>query len=356
MKVLIQTLAGDRHAAVVGSVLLAHNIDTAFSVGSDVPHSQLHSVEISNEAEAASVTRKGCELNIDDSYDLVWSRRVRGFQLPDLHPDDVTYAEREFRLFLDGFWQIASPGVVRLNPLKGRSIANSKLLPLAVARKCGFAISPTLASHDPSRIRAFVEEYGLRNVIFKPFGPMSWRDEHGAAYATPTTFLREDILEDDAAIRICPGIFQKFIPKEREFRVTVMGERVNAVALDPAADARTDWRINQSELKVSIERLPESVENACRSLVKELGLLFGCIDLILGRDRNWHFLEVNEMGQFLWVEDKCPETQYLQAFVEFIFELCERSNVPTGIELAPVLRSPEYQQVLASLGSVSSMV
>ena len=56
----------------------------------------------------------------------------------------------------------------------------------------------------------------------------------------------------------------------------------------------------------------------CRALLRRLGLVFGCIDFIVTPEGEYVFLEVNQMGQFLWVELANPEFPLLQAFAEFL--------------------------------------
>lgn len=49
-----------------------------------------------------------------------------------------------------------------------------------------------------------------------------------------------------------------------------------------------------------------------------LGLVFGCIDIIVTLNGEYCFLEVNEMGQFLWIERANPEIRILDAFCDFL--------------------------------------
>lgn len=49
-----------------------------------------------------------------------------------------------------------------------------------------------------------------------------------------------------------------------------------------------------------------------------LGLLFGCIDLMVTPDDDYVFLEVNEMGQFLWIERANPDIRMLDTFCDFL--------------------------------------
>ncbi|MFM9073679.1 MAG: hypothetical protein ACKOOC_09800, partial [Cyanobium sp.] len=64
--------------------------------------------------------------------------------------------------------------------------------------------------------------------------------------------------------------------------------------------------------------LPEQVRSACIGLMHELGLVFGYIDLIVTKDQEYVFLEVNQMGQFLWVEEANPNIPLLDAFCQFL--------------------------------------
>jgi len=49
-----------------------------------------------------------------------------------------------------------------------------------------------------------------------------------------------------------------------------------------------------------------------------LGLAFGCIDLIVTPEGEHIFLEVNEMGKFLWVEQDEPRSELLRCFATLL--------------------------------------
>ncbi|MBA3537169.1 MAG: hypothetical protein H0T84_11265 [Tatlockia sp.] len=51
--------------------------------------------------------------------------------------------------------------------------------------------------------------------------------------------------------------------------------------------------------------------------MKEIGVVFGCFDFIVTPDDEIIFLELNEQGQFLWVEEILPELCYMDMFAEF---------------------------------------
>ena len=61
-----------------------------------------------------------------------------------------------------------------------------------------------------------------------------------------------------------------------------------------------------------------TIKAQCQRMMKELGLLFGCIDLIVTPDGEYYFLEVNEQGQFLWIDDIAPSINMLEQFCAFL--------------------------------------
>ena len=76
-----------------------------------------------------------------------------------------------------------------------------------------------------------------------------------------------------------------------------------------------------------------------------MGLVMGCIDIVVDKDGTYQFLEVNQQGQFLWIEQLCPEVKLLDAFVRF---LCQRAGHPdtaTGVQYADIIASNLHNQV-----------
>ena len=114
------------------------------------------------------------------------------------------------------------------------------------------------------------------------------------------------------------------------------------------AEAKLDWR--KASLKVPIEpaQLPDPVDRACRTLMKRLGIVFGCFDFIVTPDGEYIFLELNEMGQFLWIEDLNPDFKLLDCFCEFLTQKrsADFSWKPSSGSIAfhDLLESAEQQQ------------
>lgn len=318
VRILIPSFAHDLHAVEVALALRARGHEVELWNESDFPTRQSGSIEFG--AGTPSWRVHGVELDLDGRpFDVVWYRRATGPRLPEaMHPGDRPVAQRECEDFLAGLWRLVAPDAFWVNPLDARARANLKLVQLAEARAAGLEIPRTLSSNDPERIRAFLAELGGVGV-YKAFYPAQWEDGDRLAVLL-TSEVRPESLPPDEVLRLTPGIFQPRIAKRHELRVTVIGERVIAARLLSQADARTrlDWRARSVDLEVTPDRLPAPVENAVRTLMRRLGLAFGCLDFIVTPDGRHVFLEVNPMGQFLWIEHLNPEIRLLGPFCDLL--------------------------------------
>lgn len=316
-----------------------------------MPSNQNYAFMANNRDESTQIRLSHSVHKINDSIDIVWCRRRGQPDLSHLHPEDAVFAKQEFRAFLEGFWTDAARNAVWINPWQARRIADTKIPQLRAARAVGLAIPPTLITNDPDEIAAFVSHHGLGNVVFKTIRPAVWEQAERPPLYTNTSLVTEDLLAAPNDLRLCPGIYQRRVARAAELRVTVMGDRAwcAEVIAGDTPGAEVDWRVGQHAMRVRTYALPPEITNLCIDLVANLGLIFGCIDLILNTDGDYIFLEVNEMGQFLWIEDYCPDALYLEAFVQFLFRMAGSDIVPDGIRLEEVRNSPDFAAMMRRL-------
>jgi len=99
-----------------------------------------------------------------------------------------------------------------------------------------------------------------------------------------------------------------------------MGRTLIAARIDSQAHeaTREDWRSGQHLAEISPFELPDPIAEKCRRYMRAAGLRFGCFDFIVTPEGEYVFLEVNQAGQFLWKELRCPELPMLQAFCDFL--------------------------------------
>jgi glutathione synthase/RimK-type ligase-like ATP-grasp enzyme len=238
----------------------------------------------------------------------VWFRRAHNPEaFPRASAGDAAFLRTEWARFLRNAQALTDELSDRLwvNRPSSALAAENKLVQLQAARRAGLRFPPTLVSHDPAAIRRFAESHG--RVVYKPFMPHTWKDAaSGRMFSTFARVLEPGMLDDDASLSICPGIYQAYVDKECDLRVVAIGSRLFAVRLrSSAGEAFVDWRAHTyaPELRAEVVALPAAHADGLRALLAGLGLAFGCIDVAIERGGEPYFLEVNQAGQFLFLED-----------------------------------------------------
>ncbi len=232
----------------------------------------------------------------------VWYRRPA---VPVLDPRIVIpeireHTEREALSFLDGLW--FSTGCLWVNHPISNQLAGEKIYQLKVADGLGFSIPDTLVTNEPSEARAFLSRHG--KVVVKPLkrSMVTLGGEERAFYTSLVTSEYVDRLE---AVSLGPHLFQGYVPKAFELRITVIGDKVFTAAIDSQSTEAglVDWRMaNMESLPYYIYELPEHIKTLCLQLNRRFGLSFSAIDMIVTPEGKYVFLEVNPNGQWVWLE------------------------------------------------------
>jgi glutathione synthase/RimK-type ligase-like ATP-grasp enzyme len=237
-----------------------------------------------------------------------------------LHPADVPFVAAEANALLSGIVAELSRTVFCVNPPAAVRRNRAKLSQLRLAASLGWTIPETLISNDPAAIRAFYREQGGA-VVVKHAHQMYWASAaDGRVRHSYTSRVTERQLENDRQLAACPSIFQSEVAKAFELRVIFMGGTVFAARIDSQRERPTvDWR--QAFLgfpPCAPFELPPCELERVRAFISASGLVHGSIDLIVDPDGRYVFLEVNESGQFLWLEQMLPEYPLLDSFAEFL--------------------------------------
>jgi glutathione synthase/RimK-type ligase-like ATP-grasp enzyme len=319
-KTLILTSPSEIHAIAVREVLKRKGIETYLWHTSDFPILQTASLWLSNERCHWNIL--GPELEtLDGQITSVWIRRPAPPVIPEeLEPADREFAFRESSLFLRSLQREVGPGAFWVNPPESQLRANLKTEQLKAAVTAGFKIPRTLCSNDPRRIREFLAE-NRKGAIYKSFFPVSWRMAESVATLFSSVVEEED-LPEDSVLQASPGIFQELVTKAYELRITAIGNRLFTAKLrsQEVQEGRIDWRGAFDRLPMEPADIPVPVADACRQIMADLGLVFGCFDIIVTPEGDYVFLEVNEMGAFLWVEERLEDLPLLDAFCELLIQ------------------------------------
>lgn len=326
-RVLIVTDPSDVHAEAVAYALQRKGHHCECLLAPDFPTLLSLSARIDPWDQAGRFRLRGPGVIEEDQsrpFDAIWMRRPGGAILPeDMHPGDRQIAERQCEVFLAGVTPFLDhgAGTFWVNPPASEATAPHKANQLRRAVRAGLAIPATLISNDPDDIRAFLREQG-GVVAHKLLRPASWvsggdgREHVYAAYTVPVT---EAQLPDDDVLRLCPGIFQTFLPKSFELRVACLGDFLVAARINSQTDERaaTDWRAGQTHIEMEPYDLPHDVAEGCRRLLRELGVVHASLDFVVTPDGDHIFLEANPQGQFLFLETRAG-LPLLDMFSEFL--------------------------------------
>lgn len=301
-RILVLTSDSDVHADAVCSLLSRSGIpflrhDTASTVTSSTV-----SWTISATSDVPVLTlgrRDSSPLPVDFRLiRAVWYRRPE-WPAPDNEVDAARF--HAWAALLGALWEHLDARWLPAPPHVLRRIA--KPVQLLRARDLGWDVPDTLVSTDPDTVLDFYERHGGR-VLSKRITHLrrSPTEHDRLRYTEP--FTRRDLRHIEA-VRTAPVVFQEYVAKRVELRVTVVGEAVFAAEIHSQAANRTrhDWRhYDIAATPHRPHRLPDDIADRCLALVHSFGLRFGALDLVLTPDGRYVFLELNPNGQYLWIE------------------------------------------------------
>lgn len=183
------------------------------------------------------------------------------------------------------------------------ALAENKIRQLRLASEVGLQVPETAITNDADFAKSFA---GKGEVVGKPLRAalIGSGDMDRVIF---TTRLSPQALADFRSIQACPMILQSEIRKAFDIRVTVVGDQTFAAAIDSQSDPETqvDWRVgSKADLAHAVHELPCDVHQMCIEVVRQLGLRFGAIDLVLDIAGTYWFLEVNPNGQWGWIEKR----------------------------------------------------
>jgi glutathione synthase/RimK-type ligase-like ATP-grasp enzyme len=162
----------------------------------------------------------------------------------------------------------------------------------------GFSVPKTIVTNDPAAFLCFYENCS-GEVIYKTLGKNQTRDAKGKFQFAYTNKLDKGFLECSAEIALTPCLFQEYIPKRVELRVTVVGNQVFACEIHSQKSERTriDWRRYDLENTPHFPvKLPEDLIDKCLQLIRSFGLNFAAIDFIITPNNEYVFIEINPNG------------------------------------------------------------
>ncbi|MFD0316237.1 ATP-grasp ribosomal peptide maturase [Streptomyces flavalbus] len=181
-------------------------------------------------------------------------------------------------------------------------MASHKPGQLPVATACGLRTPRSLITTDPTAARKFCHEAGGR-VICKPLmgGPLQYPD--GRRTGVPTHLVDPDTIDD--SVSLTAHLFQEWITKSHEVRLTVVGTEMFAAEIHAASDAaRVDWRSDYDALTYDVGDVPDGVRAGVLSWMAHFRLNFGAFDFAVTPAGDWVMFECNPSGEWSWIQSR----------------------------------------------------
>jgi len=304
-KVLILSNSLDIHADVVELALKKTGAD-ALRINTDKFFSDKVELIFTNQSsEKSGIVVNGVWCAFNQIMSILY-RRPENLEIVVSNAYQKDFAEKELEELLKQIY-FCSDDILYVSKYHALDAARRKFPQLKIAEKFNMRTPKTLITNSVGEIKKFFMKCKgkiiyktLKSPVIKPMeGPELW--------GVPTTLVSCEHLKRIDLIRNTGGIFQEYIEKDYEVRVTVIGNDVFAAKINSQTDAsgKIDWRdaVAKGLVKVEPYDLPEIVVRQCKSIIADYGLNFGAIDLILTPEKEYVFLEINCNGQWLWVED-----------------------------------------------------
>ena len=171
--------------------------------------------------------------------------------------------------------------------------AEIKSYQLNIASKIGFLVPDTIITNyiNPAK-------YKHKRVAIKSIDTalISNKSEEGFVYTNIYP-----IEELTSAHYTSPFFIQEALLPKVDIRVTVVKDSVIGVDIRGHDLLDEDWRKYKYHLTYSLISLPKEIESKCISLLEELNLNFGAIDLVIV-DGRYYFIEINPTGEWSWLQ------------------------------------------------------
>lgn len=253
----------------------------------------------------SSVTVDGKKIKLSDIHS-VWFRRKEHTELLKTGPERLNFInDVNINLFneenasyhslcqaLDHSKWLNRPEDTGLN--KYRTILD--------ADSVGLKTPDTLISNDLPRIKAFIEKHG--RVINKNVRDVKRIKDGNKHYSSLVNIVdNAQFMAIDPETKLLPSLFQEYIEKKMEIRTVFVNNKFFSMAMFTQANALTsvDFRrifsLHNPTRRIPF-KLPKDIERRLRKLFKKIGMNCGSVDLILDRNDEFVFLEINPIGQF----------------------------------------------------------
>lgn len=236
---------------------------------------------------------------------LVWWRRTTFPQRVSVGftDDDAALINRDSQAFIEALFTLRVSGGWVNHPWHARR-AESKPLQMLVAQEAGMSIPETVVTNDPTEVAKLVSAEGA--YVVKSLAGLPGK-------SLLTQRLVPELITDPGSIEISPACYQRYIEGNQHIRILAFGtECIGAIYSSSQIDSRVDICSGHKCFDV-----PDGLKNSLHKVLRRLELAMGVFDLKVDMSGRYCFLEVNQQGQFLYL-DAITDASLIEKFATFL--------------------------------------
>lgn len=331
--VIIISRLSDVHALLVAYALRTIGINASIlspdriveKISLDVHGGRIRWVPRS-ETEAKDAGRRKIPFIPDKT--IFWMRRLERWENANSSASDTDIiSAQQNREALHAFYEYVNMSFYCLNDFNAIRRAKNKYNQLRAALASGLKVPKTVIGKRETALGYLVTE-GVETVVEKALKQIiipDGRDAWSFYTRRMNCNLAGNSNNTGAESAIFATILQEYIKPKYEIRCSVFGHDVQAAKI--SAITRDYQDINElSEAQKRYEPLTisEALKGKIHSFMKRMGLEIGCIDFVVDHTDEVYFLEINESGQFAFVERELPSVLCLDSICRlFIAKSCK---------------------------------
>jgi len=325
MKILITAPENESHTAPLKWALEQAGYSVACWAGLGWTEAKQASISLLADLQIEDLQIKDAQLKLGhhliEPGDVIWIRKPADPKPnPQTAAEDAKFAANEYRSFYHSLMYLLETLPVRVvNKYAASRFINNKSVQLLLARDCGMNVPRTLMTNSPQAVREYFRGNPQRTIC-KTFSTHIWEKEQGGPVVVTETFeLSADRLPDDEVLTYAPAIYQEMVVKKFDVRMVLLGAAVYSYSLHNPKGA-LDWRGDATQGLVRVEAIvtPPEVEKSVLAFAAKSCIAFGSFDFAIDNQDRWWFLEVNEGGQFLWLDAANADLHVQEKFLAFL--------------------------------------
>ena len=204
------------------------------------------------------------------------------------------------------FLYLIEKEVTGYNTLSSIEFARSKILQIKLANHFNIEVPKTYVGNNYEQLKKFIKKNKYKNqLIIKPLINIGWYKKRKFYNINPQFFDLKNIKREN--FNLFPVIIQEYIEKEFEYRITIVNKKFFICRIDNQKSSdplhKLDFRnADISQTPHEISDLPSQFKNKLLKLMNYFKLNIAAIDVVLGKDNKFYFLEINPMFEWLWIE------------------------------------------------------